>query len=191
MKVRRGLMLGATAVAVFLVAFLVAGCSDNPVAPKSDDGTGGFTYIKDKGGDPMVAPGDPGGKALGPGGRDSDSAVIGPAGGEIDLTLGPHASRFLVPPGALLSPVLISVAAVAAGTPFGDVAVFDFGPDGLAFKVPVKLTLQVSDPEGMTKRLYWWNPSSGRWQLVNVAPVKDGEVTFNVAHFSKYGITSR
>jgi len=199
MKVRRGLMLGATAVAVFMVSFSVAGCGDNPVAPLNDGGTGGFTFIKDKGGDPLAAPGamnvkdvnvkDVNVRALPLVGGGSGSAVIGPAGGAIDLTLGPHACTFLVPPRAVLAPVLITVVAVDSLLPGHDVAVFDFGPDGLAFQVPAKLTLQVSDPEGTMKQLYWWNPSSGRWQLVNVAPVKGGVVTFNVAHFSKYGIT--
>lgn len=190
MRWRRKLMLGATALAMFMVAFLVAGCGDNPVAPLvTDDGTGGFTYVKDKYGDPLASPVAPACAPNGLIGWDKDAALIGSAGGTIDLQLGPHASSLAVPPGALLRPTFITVVAADFATPFGDVAFYDFGPDGLVFRIPAKLTLQVSDPEGTMKRLYWWNPSSHRWQLVNVAPVKDGKVTFTVAHFSKYGIS--
>jgi hypothetical protein len=193
MKRSRSWLLGVLGVATVLVcALLVAGCGHDaasPVGPGSNDGGDGFGSVKDDGNGPLACPRGLGSIVPTLVGRDSDSATIGVAGGEIDLTLGPYKSTFVVPGKALDKPVLISVDAVEYAGPSGEIAFFEFHPDGLVFLLPAKLTLQCSDPDGTMKHLYWLNPSSGRWQIVNVAPVKGGEVRFNIAHFSKYGIS--
>ena len=193
MKRSRSWLLGVLGVAAVLAcALLVAGCGHDaasPVGPGSNDGGDGFGSVKDDGNGPLAGPGGLGGVVPTLIGRDSDSATIGVAGGAINLALGPYKSTFAVPARALARPVLISVDAVEYAEPSGEIAYFEFGPDGLVFGLPAKLTLQCSDPDGTMKHLYWLNPLSGRWQVVNVAPVKGGEVRFNIAHFSKYGIS--
>jgi hypothetical protein len=190
MKRSRFWLLGTLGVAAVLAcALLVAGCGHDaasPLGPGSNDGGSGFGSVKDNGNGPLACPG---GIAPVLVGRDADSAIIGVAGGRIDLTLGPYKSTFVVSAGGLVRPVLIAVDAVEYAGPSGGVAYFDFHPDGLAFRLPARLTLQCSDSDGTMKHLYWLNPQSGKWQVVNVAPVRGGEVQFNVAHFSKYGIS--
>jgi hypothetical protein len=65
----------------------------------------------------------------------TDSALIGPSGGELDV--GPH--RLIIPPGALTTTMWLS------GTvPAGNSLRIDFQPEGLQFKKPAGLILDAS-----------------------------------------------
>ncbi|MBI3873405.1 MAG: hypothetical protein HY304_10065 [candidate division Zixibacteria bacterium] len=183
-------LLGVTILtAVLALAFLLPGCGENPVSSVSDDPGGHGGGIKGL----QYADG-----VLHPKGTQAASAslstvdtvvqLVSSSGGTIYLTTGKHASTLVIPKDALASAVLISAVAAEVMTPYGAVTLYDFGPDGLVFAKASRLTLQVDIPDGSPLSLYWWNPATGIWELQQTAKVAKGKVTFDILHFSQYGI---
>lgn len=117
------------------------------------------------------------------------SKVIGIAGGTVEINLsGGSAAQFSVPAGALIKPVDISLNLRKFATPHGPIFLYDCGPDGTQFKFPAKLTQPM--PAGQAYAfLYYFNEDSKVWELQEVVRVKNGFATFNIKHFSKYGIS--
>jgi hypothetical protein len=191
------LKFGMAALALAVMAVLNVGCSQNaPNAPNTGvDGLKALAHIEDQyGPDPLTAGGSEGGQASGVLGVlrsfDGNSAVIGPAGGVLNLTFGETTSRFAVPARALTEAVRISAVGALFHTPWGDIAMYDFSPDGLKFIRPATLTLSNVYSPGELAKLYWFNPRTGRWQLEQVGrPDRNGNVTFLIFHFSKYAIS--
>ena len=75
----------------------------------------------------------------------------------------------------------------------GTKVLVEFGPDGLTFATSSTLTLDVQavDWDGVSKILIWWlNPATNKWELEGVGQLSRDRttVTFNVDHFSMYGI---
>jgi hypothetical protein len=111
----------------------------------------------------------------------SGSATIGPNGGVVNI--GPH--RLYVPGGALSKPTLIS------GTvPSGTSMKIDFKPDGLRFKWPAVVVLDMSNCSDLPTLLFlrYLDPAGGgeripafysRWFETLTAPIE---------HFSGYQI---
>lgn len=115
------------------------------------------------------------------------SETVGLLGGVLEVT-DDASTTFVVPVGALLRPVEISIVATEFKTPLGSVFLYQCGPEGTKFKVPAKLSQRV--PEGQDEAsLYYFNEATRVWELQEVAKVKDGVATFNIKHFSKYGIS--
>lgn len=115
------------------------------------------------------------------------SETVGILGGALEVA-GDASTSFVVPAGALLTPVEISVVVSEFDTPLGSVYVYDCGPDGTKFKIPAKLSQQM--PAGQREaNLYYFNEDTREWELQEVVKVKDGVATFNIKHFSKYGIS--
>lgn len=116
------------------------------------------------------------------------SQAVGFLGGTINVDLGESSASFVVPVGALLRPVNISLEVTEFSTPHGSIFIYDCGPDGTTFRSPAKLTQQM--PAGQPYAfLYYFNESKGEWELQQTVKVKNGVATFNIYHFSKYGIS--
>lgn len=180
--------LGLTLALVFAL-FASFGCSSN--ALKTEDPTSGdkHNYLFDTGeqvdpqdNDAIKSP------------RLLESAVavvsetVGILGGELDVVVGDVNTQFVVPVGALFVPVEISVVVTKYDTPLGPVYTYDCGPDGTKFKVPAKLSQRMPDGQS-TAELFYFNESTRNWELQEVVKVKNGVATFNIKHFSKYGIS--
>jgi hypothetical protein len=104
---------------------------------------------------------------------------VGVLGGQLEA--GEY--RLTIPPGALLSPVTITMRQEAAG----EWPVI-LGPEGQRFLLPVSLSFDAeseADPQSMT--VAWWNPSTGEW--VDQLTVHGGaSVSTAISHFSRYTI---
>jgi hypothetical protein len=192
-KGRNPWLLGATILtAVIALTFLLPGCGQNPVSSVPDEpgshggGIRGLEYadrlIHSKGSVEAAWVTTPLPSA------DTVVQTVGTSGGTLTLTTGGHGSTLQIPNGALTSSVSISAIAVEVRTTYGTVDLYDFGPDGLVFAKAAKLTLQVDLPDGATLSLYWWNPVTHRWDWQRSGKVLQKKVTFDVFHFSKYGI---
>ena len=68
---------------------------------------------------------------------------------------------------------------------------FEFGPDGLEFRVPALLSIRSTEPEGALLDLEWWDPANELWVRTAEAVVVTGHATFPVSHFSNYRVTER
>ena len=117
--------------------------------------------------------------------------TIGAAGGT--LTLPGSQGTVQVPAGAVATPtaLLVEVAEGVAAPPFAVVSpVFDFGPDGLAFDVPVKVILTFDPgalPAGTSPSAVaiHWSSDGVSWQaLPSEVDVASRRVSAHVSHFS-------
>ncbi len=174
--------------AVAGVCFLQS-CSDSPLAPTASHN--GLNALLDAeaqlGGRPVTQAG-----VIGSLVSDKDTVLVDKDGGILVLGLGTALSTLNVPSGALTNDVLITAAAVQLSTRFGQVTLYEFGPDGLAFEDGkyATLTLKTTLPEDEVLALYYYDPVTGRWEWQEDATVDgNGEVRFAIWHFSKYGIS--
>ncbi|MBW1811012.1 MAG: hypothetical protein JRJ87_22675 [Deltaproteobacteria bacterium] len=114
--------------------------------------------------------------------------IIGPAGGTV---IGPGNSALEIPPGALEQEVRITIKLVSESSDefhqTGDI--FEFGPAGTSFSVPVTVKLQY-DPDlvlGMESgvRVWWSDSMSGSWAVLEGDPqVQQNLAIGYVDHFS-------
>lgn len=168
--------------------FGLAGCGDQATAPLNtqDDGLAALSWVDENGKDPFTQ----NGGATSAGVKvDADASVVTPrSGGRVELQLETGLSDLFIPPGAVRVPVLVTALAVQVATPFGSVTLYDFGPNGLRFQAPARLTLEVNVPDGSQLSLSWYNPVTKRWEVQESGVVRNGRISFSVRHFSKYGI---
>jgi hypothetical protein len=162
--------------AALAAAFALGSCGERTTLPLSPpisglpvlgDGLGGLTLL-----------------ACSPLPADTGSAVIGPAGGTIDV--GPH--HFSVPAGALDSAVLITAIA-----PSGTVNRVQFAPDGLQFARSATLTMSYANCDALT----WLLPRrvvqvDGTLDILDVLPslndFRELRVSAKLDHFSDYAV---
>ena len=126
----------------------------------------------------------------------SPVSVIGPTGGTLTAQNG--AVVFTVPPGALSTPVGITVSTPPDGLPtnrpYVPGAVFDFGPSGTTFATPATLTISYDPaklPTGVDPRTLWLHyVQNGQWIAVpqGHVDVAAHTVTGQVAHFTPIGV---
>ena len=148
-------------------------------------GSDPFAALDSVGNDPAAL-----GKPIGTIYLDNDTVLVDDKGGTIDLLLGNAVSTLDIPSGAVTAPAVVTAVGLQVPTPWGDVTLYDFGPNGLVFQKAATLSLNTGLQEGQTLSLYWFDPAAGEWVLQETATVeKDGKVEFLVWHFSKYGIT--
>ena len=112
-------------------------------------------------------------------------------GGEIVIDREEYEHIFSVEPKAVDENVEISVKSYQDYVWGDKVIVFEFGPDGLVFDIPAKLTFEMRELSYRANygKLLYYNPNQKSWVLVSVKQVVDGEVVFNIDHFSKYAIS--
>ena len=118
-------------------------------------------------------------------------ALVPPTGGTLNLLT----SRLVIPNGALDSTRTISFRITNAspqGLPGSTNRVFDFGPDGTAFQVPVTLYVSFQDAgmEGekvRPLRFYYYNTSTSSWEIQPTeVDWRTGELVVTLSHFSRY-----
>ncbi len=197
--------------AVFALAFI--GCSgDAPLAPLTGDvdGLNSLTFIENElGSDPFTAlEGDQEGLAkrnLGCISFDRAFVDVDAEGGILYLDFNGAVSEFEIPKNAVCSDdddgdddddgesgcnVRITAVAIFVQTPYGPLALYDFGPDGLEFARDCELRLKTGFHKGDKITLYWFNPDKNKWQVEQRVKVgKKGAVEFKIRHFSKYAIS--
>ncbi len=173
---------------------LLAGCSSNPSAPDNDT-------IVQTSADPVALEF----ATLKRGNSEQCNHASGwvtPwSGGRISLGWGHPANRFVVRRGSVDKPVRVEIA--TCFVPAEDATSlrlieFDFQPDGLEFNKPALLILNARSLERLQNRLgaisalklYWLNPETGEWEVYQEAKVVNGNVIFEIEHFSKFGISS-
>jgi hypothetical protein len=171
--------------ALSLAMTLIAGCSSNSVAPTTENNNQNVADWLDS----NLGTGQ---ADCGPGPAMMDktvSGLIGPKGGVLQVKLdGSLPAVFRFPAEALKVETLITIRASVVGMPSGSVVVYDCGPDGTVFDVP----LEVVQPEPNGKSaasLYYFNEKLSQWELQETSPVKDRNALFHIYHFSKYGIS--
>jgi hypothetical protein len=117
--------------------------------------------------------------------------LIPPSGGTLNLLT----SRLEVPPGAVNSTVPVSfriTSTTPVGLPGSTNRVFDFGPDGTVFQVPITLYVSFRDAgiEGekiSPLRFYYFNTSTSQWERQPTEINWDtGEFVVTLSHFSRY-----
>jgi hypothetical protein len=144
----------------------------------SAGGSGGAGGASDDGGAP-----DGGSSAM------MTSAMVTASGGG---TLSAGGATLVVPGGVLAADktLTLTVRAPAADEPgrasiLGDV--YEFGPDGTTFPVPVALTLPLNTSVGADKKVVvaWLDVSSGQWFPVPTTVTAD-KVTGLVSHFTRF-----
>lgn len=118
---------------------------------------------------------------------------VGVTGGVVDMPLSDSEHAHLtVPPGALLANTVIkadvSRNSVGLDQRFTH---FEFGPDGLVFRIPAMLTVRADNPEGTVLDLEWWDPARELWVPSAEAVVVVGHATFPMMHFSDYRVVER
>jgi hypothetical protein len=115
---------------------------------------------------------------------DSVTDTVGPEGGAIRV----GANTFVVPPGALLTPV-----AITAVAPSTDVNVVEFQPQGLRFALPATLTMSYANC-GLLGGLLPHHIAyiDGRLHILELLPALDDifarTATARIKHFSGYAI---
>ena len=95
-------------------------------------------------------------------------------------------SILTIPAGSLLSPVYIT--ASARFDSYENATFYDFGPDGLSFLKPALLTHRAREPDGTKLILWYYNPTTKKWESAGSATVIAGTATFSVLHFSKWAV---
>jgi len=99
--------------------------------------------------------------------------------------------EFVVEPAGIDNPELITVKSDKEIVKSKQAITFEFGPDGLVFNEASKLEFQMAELNALARsaKLYYLDPKIGDWVLQAELPVKDGVVTFEIYHFSKYAIS--
>lgn len=161
--------LSITFFALIAVMLFVVGCSDNSVVnPEQQKGPNFFTRVTALQKDPV-----------------SVGAWIGPYGGAVG-GYASYGNKVSIPPFAVNRYTYITL-----DIPNPAISQLDFGPS-MQFSRPVSITcsyadFNVGDPYKI--KVYWYNPSTGKWELIGTPSVDTGSktVTFSTSHFSKYG----
>jgi hypothetical protein len=171
----------------------------------SGGGTGGSGGAV-TGGSGGAATGGSGGGGAGTGGSGGVTADAGPGDGPASMmasmmitaasggSLSSGGATLLVPAGSLPADKLLTVSAQApeADLPGRDTIsgnVYDFGPGGTTFTVPVALTLPLAGgvPAGKKAVVAWLDPVAGQW--FPVPSTVDGQnVRGLVTHFTRFAL---
>ena len=122
-----------------------------------------------------------------------DQALISSAaGGTISVGNGYRPTKFIVPAGALDSDTQISIVVSRDRLFWRRCMIFEFGPDGLAFRRPATLDADMSDidPYAWFAKLYYYSPQRHEWIFQEIRRIERGRARFQISHFSKYAISS-
>jgi len=110
----------------------------------------------------------------------ADGGTISTASGNATLNISKN---------ALPADTEISVA-VEAATADTETSIYDFGPDGLEFLVPVELEIKYDGTPGDNEKaaLAWYDEAASKWVEVENSSLHEGVVKGKITHFSKFTI---
>jgi len=164
--------------ALVAAVFILSGCSNNsplePVVPQTTD----MGLLGILSGSPTLV-------------ETFDVKLISKdLGGTIEIQRNAFVHLFEVPSDAIDDNTVISVKSSAEVILGKNMIVFEFGPDGLVFSKPAVLSFQMAELNARASngKLYYLDPSSGRWVFLGSSAVAGGIAKFNINHFSKYAI---
>jgi len=112
-------------------------------------------------------------------------------GGTIEISRDSYTHNFDVPSKSVSSDVIITVKTSLDKIGGRTALVFEFGPDGLKFDIPASLNCQLAEinAAATSGNLYYFDPDLRSWIYQGSNAVKDGIVSFDINHFSKYAIS--
>lgn len=178
----------STGVLLILALFAITGCDNNPIQSELQ---ADITTLSAAG---KVA------------GQDSDfdcyeaSGLITVSdGGIIQLGWGSPRNSLRFDPGSVTEDAVIDVTTcIVKGNPQNNFSVIEleFSPDGLFFSPPAQIVINAGSLNALRApkydgvvRLYYYDPETDEWLLQQEAIIKKGKVTFEIDHFSKFGIS--
>lgn len=122
-------------------------------------------------------------------------------GGDIQLGWGGPQNVMTLTPGSVSEDVVIEVTTcIVKGNPDGQSPVleFDFGPDGLFFTPSAQIVFNAGSLNalrapsgGGVVQIYYYDPDTDSWTLYQESEIVKGKITFDIGHFSKFGISHR
>ncbi len=131
--------------------------------------------------------------------REASGLITAAEGGRIRLGWGGRKNSFRVQPGAVEEDVFVEITTcVVKGNKRNRYSAieFDFGPDGQQFSSPAQIVISGrslnalrSPRHGGVVRLYFYDPETDEWLIEQEAKIIKGKVTFEIDHFSKFGIS--
>jgi len=170
--------------AVLFTALAFTGCSVNtPTAPESDSlllSSGKFLS-----GDGAQAAGME--TIL----CETSQQIPAKSGGTIEIVHDSYVHEFTVAPSSIDRNTQISIKTTSEMVEGKNATVFEFGPDGLVFAEAATLTYQMDElnTRASAAYLYYYDTNADKWILQGSASVYQGEVEFEIYHFSKYAIS--
>lgn len=111
-------------------------------------------------------------------------------GGEIET----QGAAINIPGGALADDTEVTLEVILpTGQPDADKLgslIYDFGPDGTTFEVPVELTIELNKalPEGMNAKMAWLDEDAEKWVPLEDSEVDGMTVTATTTHFTMFAI---
>ena len=118
----------------------------------------------------------------------SSTNVVGENGGEINAS---DKIKLTIPQGALNKDTNIEITYNQNNTDksLNSLGEIEFGPSGTKFDKPVEVKMKLNN-ETLNNELsvFYYDESNNRWEYVSEGNIKDGYVTFNINHFSKYQV---
>jgi hypothetical protein len=197
----RGLLLAVVLSLSFLAIFGMGGCSTSPVEPPSVDTGLNESISAVQTLDSLAAAesfdqqGPVAQRILGllQLTSASDRQPISNDGCTLRLVFGSDTARFVVPAGAVNrqkfpNAKYIEIRGFRLRTPLGDTYLYDCGPDGLKFVIPIQLQ-QPMNSKRLVARLLYFNELRDVWELIDLSPIENGQTDFEIEHFSKYGVS--
>lgn len=106
---------------------------------------------------------------------DGDTAIFIVPAGAVDRKKFPNARN-------------IEIRGYRTRTILGDIYLYDCGPSGLKFSRPIELRQPMRSRLPVARLLYF-NELLDIWQLIDVSDILKGRTTFQIDHFSKYGVS--
>lgn len=198
-RIRRDCLRWIVAAASVVMFGFLAGCADLGVQPGLPDYDVAAGHARVSFADSLLSSFNQGLAAGGADGLkdspyfvadDSNSATIGVAGGRLTLKFEGKEIVFVVSAGALSSPVEISIHGYKFRMEDGsEVYLYECGPGGTAFAIPMIVDHPVNSGEGTSTGLFFDDDEGTIWQIEQISPVVDGVARFHIHHFSKYAIT--
>jgi len=182
---RRYVSILAVLFAISISLAFVGGCTSNAVAPSTDNSI--LSTLDWLSSDITTGQAD---RSPKPPELDKIvSGLIGSQGGVLQVKLdGSTPAIFKFPKGALKTETLITIHASVLQSPYGDFVVYECGPEGTVFDVPLEVS-QPMPPSKSAASLYYFNETTMQWEVQETSTVQHGAAKFHIYHFSKYGIS--
>lgn len=118
----------------------------------------------------------------------SSTNVVGENGGEINAS---DKIKLNIPQGALNKDTNIEITynPNTIDKSLNSLGEIEFGPSGTKFDKPVEVKMKLNK-ETLNNELsvFYYDKSNNKWEYVSEGNIKDGYVTFNINHFSKYQV---
>lgn len=116
-----------------------------------------------------------------------DEENIDEEGEELTIELDGQDVHFIIPEDAVTDDVDISICGWKYSTPFGYAFIYECGPSGQQFNIPIQVIQYAEDDDGDCAGMFYQGDDD--WELEQISVIENGNVEFEIHHFSKYGIS--